>query len=80
MRALLLALALLLTACPPTRDADWPDGCKDADLAHVALLHAAELVVACEGHASLDECPTELREPVDARYDDRYASWERCAQ
>jgi hypothetical protein len=78
VKAPLVALALTLVGCPPTRDADWPDGCRDADLAHVAALHAAELVAACEGHASLEECPLELREPVDAKYDAAYQRWEDC--
>lgn len=78
MRALFLALALLLTACPPKRDADYPEGCRDADLARLSASYAAALVEACAAYDSLDECPMELREPVDARHDAAYQQWEAC--
>lgn len=78
MKHLAFWFTFIVAACAPTRDADWPDGCRDRDLAAIAALHAAELVEACSAHDTLEACPVETREAIDARYDDRYSAWERC--
>lgn len=79
MNAVWVVLVLVTsTACGAARGAEYPVGCRDADLAEISIKHASALATACFKHDSLEACPIETREPVDAEYDRLYQQWEQC--
>jgi len=71
--------ALLLAACSADPlAAEYPPGCRTADLPALSAEYTAALVWVCREYGSLDECPDEIEQPISDRYAARFAQWERC--
>lgn len=71
-------VTLLCCGCGPATEAEFPEGCRDADLATLVAAHTAELVVACASYESLEECPEGYQEPINEAFERKYSEWRDC--
>lgn len=68
--AVVLAVALVLTGCPPSNPA-----CSEADLVQIEASYQAELAGACYGFG--EDCPDKPK--IDAKYRRLREDWVRCS-
>lgn len=79
MRFLLLLPVVFALACAGTdSEANYPEGCRDADLAALTAKHTQELVLACSEYDSLEDCPSEYQEQINKAFEEKYAAWRDC--
>lgn len=82
MPTLLVAGNVLLAGCGPqfpdaVTPGDPPE-CGYSELARITSGYTAMLIERCGSYESLEECPREVREPVERAFEPRFIEWERC--
>lgn len=76
----LLALIVLLSACgassqPAESPLSGPPGCDEVQYAKLVSGEAAELILACSAFASLDDCPSNSKQPIIDKYEKKFEEW-----